>query len=270
LPAERFPAHPRRHPGDGENGDAVSVRRLPDAALAFRPRRSDAQPAAGEEDAARAAAAVAAAVAERRRSDSEPIPRRDFHRGDDADVFQSVRPRLAEPRTAAAEDAAVAADVAAADRLRRRVQNDSAGHRVRARAAVVAADARPDEEASLHRAGRPSCRQPSRSAARTPGACAACTCESAHPAAPASHRNRSTGSASTPRDRSSCRLNKGCFSAGASSGGALYTSARGAQGRHGAPQNVADVDRARAGFESRRLLGRSPCRGSAAVAIDTG
>jgi len=69
LPAERFPAHPRRHPGDGENGDAVSVRRLPDAALAFHPPHSDAQPAAAEEGAARAAAAVVAAVAERRRSD---------------------------------------------------------------------------------------------------------------------------------------------------------------------------------------------------------
>ena len=172
---EGFPVrHHHRH-GDGESGDAVSVRRLPDAA--FRPRHSDARPAAVGEDAARATDAVVAAVAERRRSDSDSILHRGFRRGDDGDAFPSARPRPAEPRTAAAEDAAVAAVLAAADH-RRRVADAADGHRVHARAAVVAvaADARRDVAASLRRGAHPSCQHSFPSAARTPAACAACTC----------------------------------------------------------------------------------------------
>src|SRR5205807_19505 len=59
--------------------------------------------------------------------------------------------------------------------------------------------------------------------ARTPEASAACTCESGHPAAPASRRIRSTGSVSNLPDRSSCRSCTGCFLAAALSGEAHCT-----------------------------------------------
>lgn len=201
---------------DGESVGAVSGHRPRDAVL--RPLRAaaadwDARPAAGAEDAARAAASVAAG---RRRSDSVRIPLPGCRCDDVCGGDRSALPRLAEPRLATAAGA-VAVGEAVAAAVRHHAADAGGDRRGLARAAVVG-DARRGAEGVRRRRLRgatPSYYRSCQCAARTPAASSACTCGSGRPGGPASRRNHSRDSASSPRGRSSCRQYKGYFSAGA-------------------------------------------------------
>jgi hypothetical protein len=207
--AARFPA--RRHHRPDVSGNASA---------AWDPRPLDAggrlpgeaggdsdgvSAAAGGADAARGAASVAA----RRRSGSERTLRAN-RRGASCDGVRSAPlPPEATP-VAAEEDAAAGHHVAIA--AGRHAAAVAGGHPVRVPAAVAGVSPRAAEgDHRLPRGVRPSFP----SAARTPEPSAAYTCGSGRPGGPASRRKRNTGSVSNPRDRSSCRSCKGCFSAAA-------------------------------------------------------